>query len=1223
MIARGTRGFGSTTEGGASGSQAAAALRQHDIFYNTLSSYETSSQAFPTIVDHHVLNQYATAANDRRDLLEREAWRATCDTAIDGTRGGGTRESTLKREASEARLERDFWRLLKILSSKKLLNDIDKFADDKARKNAIDDLPLSASIRTVYETVCANSQTFRKGYFLVEWLKECASDRINHPPKPNAVGGTGSLGLASVSIAGTGVWSQTHRAILREDERRKKGVSVSQMHPDGQISSTGQLLRLDGSDAPDQEVLLKCIWSCIRAGDVQQARDLAHDHEYYWLASMLDPISIHYYHGLEGDLDGAADTVSGECRRVGNTRRPLWQRACWKYAEKLSETSKNSISGVLESSIFASLSDNTEVLLSSPLINTWSDRLWVMVKAAQNREVMRVTKEWRNRLKSQSNLHPGCDAKIIKIEDEIFQNTDRQLAGINLGTSENLFDKGSKCCVAQQKNPASQTSQDLTVEAFIQHMQVAVIGGLKGIKSFMQQIAMPFLKDRDLEQLKQRNVGNDSTQSSHHGCILRLLCHFCLWLRYSTPDIAPSSSTTTTSASFNFSSTPITPQRGGDVTASGRHSLLSECVPEDLLSKSVEAYIDHLIYTKQRSLVATYACALSRPKRIEKYVSLLLAIHNDSHALTRDPHLTTTFASTFSSSSLSSSNSLFNPASSSSTLLQSDSEEVIKLAASLFSADDVMEITRRAVSTAATTDSFQPTSVPSSSTSSSSSSSATPQHRTVRFDNVGGGGYDTNIAGLRDSDVEVLDTEDSPRISQIKARKGTPHHKQKKTSSLEAPLWQTTGTPSKRISGTGGEMDMGIGMGMGLGGDDDVSHSDLQKMESIRWLTTREDHYLEAIRKANSLMTSFFLKSPRELMARSIQGFLLPDAPRIMQSDAISVPGESAAVAIRCLLSNYLPSDAFTVCYNYLNSLPHEEEGKLRDLYANERKQAVWSSFAKVTEHVKMWLVEVEKFRADQNRLLGNADTMRASLSRYQNSITLFATMATDGIRRLLCCDDDHVSRGLTNVWFEERECQVERLEDEMHRSVESMTNNPWSSAFLHDYALKEMGDLEIQLKQYEEDTGNRIISSRICQSIHTLREAMMQRGSVNAPSSSCNPDDEANVTAFLNIAKQGIQDIVDSHKALVALICEMASHYLLISRVSAEILLLLVPDNHDLALKWLSVGISLADLLADERRGFQFYRIIPSARLRKLLADIQKSVLRMHELGSKKFEIL
>ena len=202
---------------------------------------------------------------------------------------------------------------------------------------------------------------------------------------------------------------------------------VQSMHPDAQLTSDAHMLPIEGSDCHQQEALLKSIWQLLRCGKMDIAQDQAKRHRLFWLAASLLGQSNPYYDyassvdannmNSENASMGAAinnDGGSGNVVKKGNTRRPLWLLTCWKYAQRLDANPANwgalqpsssssgsgynningsyssgqyphthgtnpahhTASGVLEMTIYASLCSHLPVLQKSPLLSTWSDRLW-------------------------------------------------------------------------------------------------------------------------------------------------------------------------------------------------------------------------------------------------------------------------------------------------------------------------------------------------------------------------------------------------------------------------------------------------------------------------------------------------------------------------------------------------------------------------------------------------------------------------------------------------------------------------------------------------------------------------------------------------------------------------------------------------------------------------------------------------------------------------------
>jgi hypothetical protein len=71
------------------------------------------------------------------------------------------------------------------------------------------------------------------------------------------------------------------------------------------------------------------------------------------------------------------------------------------------------VAGLLEMTIYSALSGNLPVLLKSPLLTSWSDRLWAVVKAKHENDLMRVLHGHRRGKAAHSARFPGtvCTVK--------------------------------------------------------------------------------------------------------------------------------------------------------------------------------------------------------------------------------------------------------------------------------------------------------------------------------------------------------------------------------------------------------------------------------------------------------------------------------------------------------------------------------------------------------------------------------------------------------------------------------------------------------------------------------------------------------------------------------------------------------------------------------------------------------------------------------------------
>jgi hypothetical protein len=296
-------------------------------------------------------------------------------------------------------------------------------------------------------------------------------------------------------------------------------------------------------------------------------------------------------------MTDAPEEVVGVAR-VGNLKQPMWLRTCWLYATKLAANPDNlnnklqgsapgagrafagsvgrglaredSLVGVLELSIYAALCNHTKVLLASPLVPAWQDKVWVMLKAVHERDIARVVHQYRSAKASHSKFYAGCDAATLSTERELFDLAKAEIGHISTANCVQVFHRIPP--------PAG----GKTAEFFLLNLQAAVMEGRSGILNYIENTMSEFFRSSDTFP------GRDQ--------VVRVFCHFCIWLKYAHADNAE----------------------------------LSQLLSQDTLHVSVEKYIDLLIENKQRSLVAAYAALLNRPRRIAKYAQLLQSMQTST-----------------------------------------------------------------------------------------------------------------------------------------------------------------------------------------------------------------------------------------------------------------------------------------------------------------------------------------------------------------------------------------------------------------------------------------------------------------------------------------------------------------------------------------------------------------------------------------------------------------
>jgi hypothetical protein len=181
--------------------------------------------------------------------------------------------------------------------------------------------------------------------------------------------------------------------------------------------------------------LLESVWHHIRCGQLPEAQKCADAANAHWLAAMLLGVSYVYI-----DQESYNDISI----RRGNSKRSNWSQLCYNYSLRLSKalmlrSSRYMDESIfhkrllqLETAIFAALSNNIDVFLSnmsllslvsasqspSQPVSSWSDRLWVIVKASHERDISELLLNYRMKRQDVSNFFLDSQNGTIAIENE-------------------------------------------------------------------------------------------------------------------------------------------------------------------------------------------------------------------------------------------------------------------------------------------------------------------------------------------------------------------------------------------------------------------------------------------------------------------------------------------------------------------------------------------------------------------------------------------------------------------------------------------------------------------------------------------------------------------------------------------------------------------------------------------------------------------------------------
>lgn len=650
-----------------------------------------------------VISEYTNSADqsfgdaERRLRTTRDAMEEAETNRMGSAKSRHAVKERKSAEVGESKAERDLWALLSIFARADLLIDLDGDACEKRARDAIQSLSPNAPAAHVHNVALQTDLRMKKGRVLCEWLETAARyDIMDVEPVDEPWQRT----LNSHKLLSDGVALGTAVHMARNQ--------VTSAHPDAQLSPDGLIFRLEERDNEQQDALLQAVWRFVRAGNITEAQQLSWRHHVFWLAASLSGAADPFYDspdnrgivnsGNEDDMnvdDEAQAVEAGGGRetiiRRGNLRRPVWLHSAWLYADKLASQSANweqsncsngissgicVLSGALyEMSIYAALGNNLPVLLKSPCLASWSDRLWAVVRAAHERDTMEAVRIHRAGKLRHSSLYPDCHHAIVRAEEELLtRGKEAGLANIGFANASSVSPStsGNITALLQVTRPPT-TSSGANTEASLLGLQAAVVQGYSGIDAFLRESLPPLLtlcSDYFEAALSRIVLAEDSTATTGTATataetvpfpgaerFLRVVVHLLLWLRYSAP---PSEDEDGEAVDM------LT--RGGSRFDLAKLPALTDA----LFYQAMECYVDYLVCTRQRGLVASYTCFLSQTRRVRAYARLLIMTQAQAQ-----PSLSP------SSSSAGSYNAFME---------HPDAAEVMMMAKSNFCNDDVVQI---------------------------------------------------------------------------------------------------------------------------------------------------------------------------------------------------------------------------------------------------------------------------------------------------------------------------------------------------------------------------------------------------------------------------------------------------------------------------------------------------------------------------------------------------
>jgi hypothetical protein len=617
---------------------------------------------------------------DRKEISRIMNTNNTFNQSIGGFQASNNNNNAELNQLINYKAERDFWSLLQFLSASDLLNNINEKRSADLLEKALQDLSIHATIPEHINTAYIADERLRKGAVLMEWLENCSLDSIVSIPKPLNEPLTESL----LSL---------QKQKQQQQQSKKNSTSTSfpsteyqnaSLNPDLQLSKDGKMLLLPSSnDQMDQERLWKAIWSLIRAGKLSEAQQLAIDHHIYWFASTLRGGEYHYYEKIpEEELQESHSAVVSPdqlYRRLGNPQQPLWLQTCWNYVDFLAKNpenwklnfknletltkdimssssgsasthassstgapnndSNNGLTGILEMTIFASLSNHVDVLLKSPLLSSYLDKIWVFLKAIHTHNIMLIVSNYRKQKYSMDANYLGCDLPMIEIEEKMISLLEFSLQSL-ISDHSNMeiafVDNYKELLYKILNNPKGQylyqqhhlmnqshnsSNNQINLELFLVHFMTGIIEGKSGLQSFIQF----FLSSRETFMTnnsedatmdeKEKSilsiVGSPTFISKFFDCfpamnkntILRMMTHFMIWSK----------------VFGNFDETGQADEF--------HNNQFSAVIPYAVYYPMIQSYIHELMTKKLFHCIPLYCRFLNAASVIENYSLLFLVLN--------------------------------------------------------------------------------------------------------------------------------------------------------------------------------------------------------------------------------------------------------------------------------------------------------------------------------------------------------------------------------------------------------------------------------------------------------------------------------------------------------------------------------------------------------------------------------------------------------------------
>ncbi|XP_055951945.1 nuclear pore complex protein Nup107-like [Argiope bruennichi] len=296
--------------------------------------------------------------------------------------------SKLSSKLSSLQMERDTWRLLRILFRDRL----DAEFEDEG------DMLMSTvgkmTDRQIVENLYQRNAYIRQCQLIVDCLEKNAEEDFQFTFFDKFQYFTDKCMALEHSL---------NELITSHFNRNHMGIR--EMDPDAEFRQNSYPLH--EADKENESRLFKFMFICIRSGKLDEAQQLAERFGEAWLAAALEGWRLFHDPNYENDLMEGQELFEIE----GNKYRDLWKAACW-------EASQAPVVPIHEQAVYGTLCGNLKAVL--PVCKAWTDYLWAYVRTSLDKLIEQEIRNLTQQDRSLEDLPVEYWDKVLDLE-EIFQ----------------------------------------------------------------------------------------------------------------------------------------------------------------------------------------------------------------------------------------------------------------------------------------------------------------------------------------------------------------------------------------------------------------------------------------------------------------------------------------------------------------------------------------------------------------------------------------------------------------------------------------------------------------------------------------------------------------------------------------------------------------------------------------------------------------------------------